>query len=130
MSSLKFRISPRRRKFVHLAGKIQDELQKAFAEEHEKNGLTKSEVAQSLGTHKSFITRKLNGTSNMTIETLADFAWALNREIHFCLARPEEILGYQPNEASDEIIRRLAKSSDDEKAVTRPGPDKRLRATV
>ena len=130
MTSYKTRIAPARRVFVRLISDIQEELQRAYVEENAVTGHTKADIARTLGKHRSFIVRKMSGLSNMTLETVAALAWAFNREIIFRLARPEEILGYQPNKVGDEIITRLAKSSDDEKAVTRPGPDKRLSATV
>ena len=34
---------------------------------------------------KSFISRKMNGTSNMTLETLADLAFALDRAVEIRL---------------------------------------------
>lgn len=130
MRSLKFRIEPRRRKFVRLIGRIQDELQRVFAEEQEENGLTKADLARRLGRDKGFITRKLTGTGNMTLETLADLAWALNREIDFRLSKPEELLGYLPNEAGNaaEVLDHLNEPSRSGNFGQRPASYKRERS--
>ena len=131
MRSLKFRIKPRRRKFVRLIGLVQDELQKAFVEEQEERGLTKSKLAQRLECDKGFVTRKLNGTGNMTLETLTDFAWALDREIVFRLVKAKEIFGYPPSGARDAVFARLEGTSGGspkrpEIVRQRPAPEKRL----
>ena len=78
-------MSQRRRTFVRLLGEIRHKLAQALEEEHSAHGLTKAEMARLLGRHPSFITRKLNGTSNMTLETLADLAWALDRPVRISL---------------------------------------------
>jgi transcriptional regulator with XRE-family HTH domain len=43
--------------------------------------LTRADIAKLIGRDKSFVTRKLNGDSNMTLQTLADLAFALNRPV-------------------------------------------------
>lgn len=78
-------LSKRRRTFVRLVGEIQHALNAALEEEHEKRGLTRSQIARALGRDKAFVTRKLAGMSNMTIETLADLAYALNRPVKVSL---------------------------------------------
>lgn len=77
----KISIDKRRRTFVRLIGDIHNKLNQALAEEYERRQLTRTEMADMLGTNKSFVTRKLNGTSNMTLETLADLAFALDRVV-------------------------------------------------
>jgi len=80
MRSYKLRTSRRRRVFARFLGKIQHAILQALEEEHEKRGLTRAEIARILNTDKGSITKKLNGTRNMTIETIADFAYAMDRE--------------------------------------------------
>ena|SRR5437763_4582675 len=80
-SSSRLHVSKRRRVFARFLGKIQHAILKALEEEHAKRGLTRAEIARILDTDKGFITKKLNGMSNMTIETVADFAFAMDRDI-------------------------------------------------
>ena len=126
MISYKSRITPRRRKFVRLIGDIQEELHRVLMDEHEVRGITQADIARMLGKDRSFVSRKMSGRSNMTLETIAELAWALDREILFRMPSSEEILGYQPNDVGEEAVGRFALPADDSDAVTsRPGPEKR-----
>lgn len=42
----------------------------------EASGLTRSEVAERLGTSKAHITQALRGERNLTLKSIADIAWA------------------------------------------------------
>jgi hypothetical protein len=64
-----------------MLGEIQHALLVALDEEHGSRGLTRSEIARVIGRNKSFVTRKLNGESNMTLQSLADLAFALDRPV-------------------------------------------------
>src|ERR1700680_474005 len=79
------KINTRRRTFVRLLGDIQHALNEALEAEHKKSGLTRAGMAKVIGRDRSFVTRKLNGTSNMTLETLADLAFALDRPVQVSL---------------------------------------------
>src|ERR1035437_7882122 len=46
----------------------------------EENKLNKTELAQLLGTHKSYITQLLDGTENMTLAKVSDVLFELNRQ--------------------------------------------------
>jgi transcriptional regulator with XRE-family HTH domain len=81
MKSYNLHISKRRRTFIRLLGEIQNALLEALDEEHRSRGLTRAEIARLIGKNKSFVTRKLNGDSNMTLESLADLAFALDRPV-------------------------------------------------
>jgi len=85
MTSSDLSLTKRRRTFVRLIGEIQHALNSAYAEEHEIRGLTKSQIAREIGRDRSFVTRKLTGMSNMTLESLADLAYALNRPVKVTL---------------------------------------------
>jgi transcriptional regulator with XRE-family HTH domain len=81
VTSSSLSLDPRRRTFVRLIGEIRHALNTALAEEHEKRGLTRAEIARLLGQSKSVVNRKLAGTGNMTLETVADLAYALDRPV-------------------------------------------------
>lgn len=74
-------IDKRSRTYARLIGSIRHALNQALGEEHERRGLTQAEMARILGRDRSFVSRKLAGTSNMTLETLADLAYALDRPV-------------------------------------------------
>lgn len=46
------------------------------SEAMKQNGLTKADLARTLGTSRSYVTQVLSGSRNLTAATLADFAWA------------------------------------------------------
>ena len=81
----KIRLDARRRTYVRLIGEVRHALNEAFAQEASVRGLTKAHMAARLGKHPSFITRKMNGTSNMTLETLADLAYSMDRPVQVVL---------------------------------------------
>ena len=83
----------RRRTYVRLIGEIQHALNDALAEEFARRGLTRTQMADILHTNKSFVTRKLSGVSNMTLETLADLAFALDRAIKIQLISRAPVAG-------------------------------------
>jgi transcriptional regulator with XRE-family HTH domain len=86
MTSSSLRLNPRRRTYVRLIGEIRHALNQALAEEHASRGLNRADMARAIGRDKSFVTRKLTGLSNMTLETLSDLAFALGRSVKIELA--------------------------------------------
>ena len=71
-------------------GKVRNELVRAFVEESATSGLTRDQLAQLLGVHKSVITKRLRGNVNLTLRSIGEMAWALDREPAFVLTRPDE----------------------------------------
>lgn len=47
----------------------------------EKAGITRSELARRLGRTAGFVSQVLSGSRNMTVRTLADFAYALGLQV-------------------------------------------------
>lgn len=48
--------------------------------EMRRQGIRKSDLADKLGVSKAYITQALDGGRNLTLRSLADFAWALDCE--------------------------------------------------
>jgi len=80
MSANSFRpkVSARRRAFARLVGDIHQELGRVL---DATPGVPKAEIARRLGVDRSLVTRRLNGTSNMTLESLSDLAWAMDQTV-------------------------------------------------
>ena len=85
MTSFSLKADKRRGAFLRLIGDIRYALLTALDEEHRSGGLTQKAIAEKLSKNKSWISRKLSGQSNMTLETLADLAYAMNRSIKVSL---------------------------------------------
>ena len=99
MTSSNLPLSGRRRTYVRLIGEIRHALNQALTEEHAARGLTKADIARLLGKDKSFVTKKLAGTSNMTLETLADLASAMNRPVK--VSMPSRVHSAGTNQSVD-----------------------------
>lgn len=79
------------------ARRVEKELQQALI----NSGLRQIEVADKLGVDKSIVNRRLTGRANLTIKSIADFAWATDHEIHFSL-KPKTL------QADDELRQNIS----------------------
>jgi plasmid maintenance system antidote protein VapI len=75
------RPSARRAVFLRLAGEIEGQLREAYHHRFQAGQINQSSLAERLEVGRSVISRRLNGQTNMTIETIADMAWALDLEV-------------------------------------------------
>jgi len=73
-------------------GRVRRELLKAIMEE-KSGGLTQQELARRLETRRSDINRQLSGEAEITLRSLADLAWALDREVTVELRRADSAVG-------------------------------------
>jgi len=73
-------------------GRVRRELLKAIMEE-KGGGLTQQELARRLETRRSDINRQLSGEAEITLRSLADLAWALDREVTVELRRADSAVG-------------------------------------
>jgi transcriptional regulator with XRE-family HTH domain len=92
MTFFRFDIGARSRTAGRLMGRIRRELLRAVTEEKQA-GLTQQELARRLESGRSNINRQLSGEAEITLRSLADLAWALDREITFELRRPDQAAG-------------------------------------
>jgi transcriptional regulator with XRE-family HTH domain len=77
--------SARRSLFLRLAGEIEGQLREAYHRRFQAGQLNQSSLAERLDVGRSVISRRLNGRTNMTIETIADMAWALDLEVEITI---------------------------------------------
>ncbi len=59
----------------------------------EAEGMTRAQLAENLGIDKSVISRRLNGTSNMTLEVISDLARGMGFRPEMQLLPYEELAG-------------------------------------
>ena len=76
MPSSRAKPSLRRQVYLALSSKIESQLRDLFTARAEDDGLTQSAVADKLGINRSVVSRRLNGRTNMTVETIAEMVWA------------------------------------------------------
>jgi transcriptional regulator with XRE-family HTH domain len=85
-------MTARRRSFVRLVEHLQQELLSAYEEERTRHRLTRHKMAELLNSDKASLAQQLNVTANMTLETLADLAYALNRPVRISLPSRDAML--------------------------------------
>lgn len=74
-----------------LIRKVWHDIYIAFEQRNLEDGLKKTDIAERLGVHKSVISRRLNGSSNITLEVLSDMCRALDYIPDINLKKIEEI---------------------------------------
>lgn len=77
MPSFRTQISKRRQIFLLLASQVERQLRDAYDRRFQEGKETQSSLADKLGVNRSVVHRRLTGSVNMTVETIADMAWAL-----------------------------------------------------
>lgn len=92
MTFFRFEIDGRARTAGRLIGRVRRELLKAVTEDR-RAGLTQQELARRLDSRRSDVNRQLSGEAEITLRSLADLAWALDREITFELRRANDSAG-------------------------------------
>jgi transcriptional regulator with XRE-family HTH domain len=91
MTSASPRVDKRRRTYSRLLGEIHHALNAALNEEKVKRGLNMTKIGKLLGLGRSAISKKFDGRHNMTLETLADLAFALDRPVKIFLPERSSI---------------------------------------
>jgi transcriptional regulator with XRE-family HTH domain len=81
MTSFQFAPDRRTRIAGRFFARVRRELQKAFLEGKADHGLTQAKLARKLGVDRAVVCRQLAGTANITLRTLADYAWAMDRDL-------------------------------------------------
>jgi transcriptional regulator with XRE-family HTH domain len=93
-----------------------------FAEEAERRGITKHDIAEALGRDPSQITRWLSAPSNLTLDTISDLLLALGAEMDHPICRFEDRA--KPNAAHPLIEKFLtANYSAPSGTITYASPD-------
>jgi len=93
MSSFQTAVTPSRRAGNRFISAVRRTLQKAFAEEASKRGLTQAEIARRLGVNRSVITRELRGVENLTLRSVAELAHGMGRRAELVLTEPSLQVG-------------------------------------
>ena len=82
--SYRMPISARSRKAGRFIARVHSEIQRAFT----ASGMKQNALAEKLGVNRSHVNKQLLGQTNLTLRTIADLAWAMDKEIHFSLGGP------------------------------------------
>lgn len=91
--SYRLKLTPRERKVGRFIGAVRNEIQKAYAEEKAAGHTTQAALARDLGVSRSVVNRRIRSLQNLTVRSVAELAWALNREIVFVFRKPSARVG-------------------------------------
>ena len=72
--SFQIGITPNRRASTRFIGKVRRALIQLLAENED---VSRTQIADAIGVHRSVITRQLNGQADMNVGRIAEIAWAL-----------------------------------------------------
>lgn len=75
--SYQLRIDPKSRKTARFISQLQSKIQNALV----ASGKTQQEVADILGVDRSVVNRRLKGKANLTARSIAEFAYAFDKDI-------------------------------------------------
>ncbi|MFZ3008048.1 MAG: helix-turn-helix transcriptional regulator [Phenylobacterium sp.] len=67
----------RRRIYLALVGSVESKLRDLYGKRYSAGELNQAELAKKLEVSRSVISRRLNGSDNMTLKSIADLVWAL-----------------------------------------------------
>ncbi|OOY16752.1 helix-turn-helix transcriptional regulator [Thioclava sp. DLFJ4-1] len=71
------RLDPKSRKAARFISSLQNKIQKALI----SSGKSQQEVATILGVDRSVVNRRLKGSANLTARSIAEFAYALDKDV-------------------------------------------------
>jgi transcriptional regulator with XRE-family HTH domain len=78
--SYRMPVSDKQRRVGRAIQRAQRELAKAMAEEG-RHGVTQQAIAEKLGIGRSVVNRRVTGRANLTLRSMAELAWALDRDL-------------------------------------------------
>jgi hypothetical protein len=93
MASFQISITPSRRVAARFVTEVRRQLQKALVDEGLKTGITQSEIARTIGVHRSVVNRELRGYKDITLGRLAELAFAMGLTPKFELVDDIEEFG-------------------------------------
>lgn len=89
MMSFLFEIDERSEKVARFIGRVRKELVRALVDAKRHYRVSQNDIAAKLDVNASVLSRQLSGEGNLTLKTVADLAWALDKEPFFELREPE-----------------------------------------
>jgi plasmid maintenance system antidote protein VapI len=90
MGSFQISLTPTRRAATRFISHVRRSLVAALMEENKNSGLSQTDIANSIGVHRSVISRELRGVKDLTLGRVAELAVSMGREIEFQLVKPQQ----------------------------------------
>lgn len=99
--SCQIKLDPKSREAARFISQLQKKIQKAFV----ATGKTQQEVATILGVNRSAINRRLTGSANLTARSLAEFAFAFDKDIYIEFIDRPRVKHSNITKSSDHILK-------------------------
>ncbi|WP_146005672.1 helix-turn-helix domain-containing protein [Roseovarius mucosus] len=99
--SYQIKIDPKSRKAARFISLLQKKVQKAFV----ATGKTQQEVATILGVDRSVINRRLTGSANLTARSIAEFAYAFDKDIYIEFVDRPRVGPSNVTRSADHVLR-------------------------
>jgi plasmid maintenance system antidote protein VapI len=128
MPSFQIAIEPNRRAAARFVGQVRRAIQKAFAEEQKKRGLSQADIARALGVNRSVINRELKGFKDITLGRVAELAWIMGRKPSFSLDEQIAAIGQNIAPVQRQPIMIKTAISTTTGTTTMPSPTQEARA--
>ena len=93
------------RVYARLSADVAREIARALQAEHRHHGVTRADLARLIGRDKSFVTRKLSGSQNVEIRTIAALLGALGYELDVRAHRIDTLPGTTGNAVGGDPVR-------------------------
>lgn len=77
--SFVFDIGGKKRAVARYIGLVRRRLIEAVIEAEREEGITRADIARKIDCHRSRITRQLRGSSDLTLRSISEIAWALGK---------------------------------------------------
>ena len=90
MTYYRLEIGAKARSAGRFIGRVRSQLLKALIEEKLSRGLTQQHLSEKLNVHRKLLNQQLAGEADLTLSSLAEIAWALDRELHIEFRKPHE----------------------------------------
>ena len=87
--SFRFEIGARARAASRFIANVRSDLAAAILERRSQKGFTQQRLAEAIGVSRRDLNRYLCGQTELPLRSIADLAWALDKEIHVELCDPK-----------------------------------------
>ena len=99
--SYQIKLDPKSRKAARFISLLQKKIQKAFV----ATGKTQQEVATILGVDRSVINRRLTGSANLTARSIAEFAYAFDKDVYIEFVDRPRVKQSNVTRSSDHVLK-------------------------
>ena len=114
--SYQIKIDPKSLKAARFISRLQKTIQKALV----ASGKTQQEVAETLGVGRSVVNRRLKGNANITARSIAEFAYAFDKDVFIEFVDKDQADRSNWGAATDNVVEIQPRSESASKGTIDP----------